>query len=73
MSNSKSILAGVESCGLHKKTPYGISPVKGTQFSIARHYGGIKYNGDSYSYFYETDELVRDDVLEWKRKHDNNP
>ena len=39
-----------------------------TQLSIARHYGGIRYNGDQYKYFADTDELVRDDVLKWQRK-----
>ena len=63
-----SALLGVEACGLHRKTPYGITNVRMTQFSIARFYGGIKYNGDSYTYLPHTDELIRDDVLKWQEK-----
>lgn len=62
-------LIGVEDCGLHTRTPYGMSHVSQTQLSIARHYGGIKYNGESYTYLPLTDELIRDDVLRWKQKH----
>lgn len=39
-----------------------------TQLSIARYYGGCKYQGDSYTYLPHTDELIRDDVLKWQRK-----
>ena len=63
-----SILVVVGVCGLHKRTPYGITNVSMTQFSIARHFGGIKYNGDDYTYFPHTDELIRDDVLRWKNR-----
>ena len=59
---------GVEACGLHRRTPYGMTNVSMTQLSIARHYGGIKYNGDSYTYLPKTDELIRDDVIKWQRK-----
>jgi len=68
--NPKSELSGLDECPLHKRTPFGISNVSMTQLSIARHYGGIKYNGDSYMYFPITDELVRDDVLKWKRNEE---
>lgn len=57
--------------GLHKRTPYLIRGVSQTQLSIARYCGGIKYNGDSFTYMPTTDELVRDDVLKFivkKRK-----
>ena len=63
-----SALLGVEACGLHRKTPYGMTSVRMTQFSIARFYGGIKYNGDSYTYLPHTEELIRDDVLKWQKK-----
>lgn len=62
------MLDGVENCGLHTKTPYGISNVSHTQFSIARYYGACNFNGERYTYFPDTDELVRDDVLKWRRK-----
>jgi hypothetical protein len=48
---------------LPRTTPYMIRYVTQTQFSIARYYGGIKFNGEHYTYFPDTDELVRDDVL----------
>ncbi len=56
--------AEIDACQkLHKKTPFLICGVTQTHLSIARHYGGIRYNGDSYTYMPPTDELVRDDVL----------
>ena len=61
-------LSGLESCPLHRRTPFGIRGVSMTQLSIARHSGCIIYNGDRYTYFPDTDELVRDDVLECQRK-----
>lgn len=63
-----SALLGVEACGLHRRTPYGITNVSMSQFSVARYSGGCKFNGDSYTYLPHTDELIRDDVLKWQRK-----
>lgn len=48
---------------LPRDTPYAIQSVSQGMFSVARHYGGAKYNGASYTYIPETDELVRDDVV----------
>ena len=62
-------LFGLDQCPLHKRTPYGIRHVSMTQLSIARHYGGIKYNGDEYTYLPKTDELIRNDVLKWQTKN----
>lgn len=49
----------------------GFMDVSHTQFSIARFYGGITYQGRHYVYFPEHDELWRDDVLAmvhgWRR------
>jgi len=72
-----SALVGLENCPLQRKTPFGICNVRMTQFSIARFYGGAKYNGDSFTYLPDTDELIRDDVLRWrlgelKREAQNN-
>ena len=64
----KSGLLGVKACGLHKRTPYGITNVRMTQFSIARFAGGIVYNGEHYTYLPLTDELIRNDVLKWQQK-----
>jgi hypothetical protein len=49
--------------GLHQRTPYAIHGVMNTQLSIARHYGGIHYQGEGYTYIPESDELVRNDVI----------
>jgi len=61
--------ASSETSKLDRKTPFAIQWVSQTQFSIARHYGGIKFNGFGYIYFPEHDELIRDDVLGWLKKH----
>ena len=58
----------LDGCELHRRTPYVIAPVIGTQFSIARHTMAIKFNGDHYLYVPPTDELVRDDVMRWVHK-----
>lgn len=55
--------ADLVGAGLHTRTPYAITGVTYTQFSVARHYGGMKYNGDSYTYIPTEDVLVRDDVI----------
>lgn len=62
----ESVLEDVAECGLHRRTPYGITNVRETQFSIARFYGAITFNGEHYTYFPDSDELIRDDVLAWK-------
>ncbi len=49
---------------LHQRAPYAICRVSEGFFSIARYYGGLTYNGCSYTYMgSEHDECVRDDVL----------
>lgn len=53
---------------LHTKTPYAICGVSQGFFSVARHYGGMTYQGEHYTYFPEHDELVRDDVLKLATK-----
>lgn len=63
-----SALGGLDECPLHRKTPFGICNVRMTQFSIARFYGGIKFNGETFTYLPDTDELIRDDVLRWRVK-----
>ena len=44
---------------------YGVSR---TQFSIARHFGGIAFNGKHYTYIASDDMLIRDDVLRREKK-----
>lgn len=48
---------------MNRDSPYMIKGVSESQFSPARHYGGMKFNGSSYIYCPNTDEMVRDDVL----------
>ena len=48
------------------KTPEEIHHVSQTQLSIARHYGGITYNGASYHYDESTDRLIRMDI--WRAR-----
>ena len=69
MSDKPTGLFGLENCPLHRNTPFGIQDVSRTQFSVARHYGGIKYNGSDYTYLPATDELIRDDVLKWRAEN----
>lgn len=69
-------LAALTETGMSKITPYVIAGVSRTQFSIARHCGGITYNRKSYTYMPAHDELIRDDVLKWvtkRRKEASNP
>ncbi len=62
------------------KNPDEIHNVSQTQLSIARHYGGIIYNGKEYVYFPNEDKLVRKDLIkknkpkkiDKKKKIDNN-
>lgn len=45
-----------------RDAPEEIRSVSQSQFSVARHYGGCKYQGVSYHYDAERDTLVRLDV-----------
>ena len=58
----------LQNTDLHRETPFLIRGVSQTQFSIARYYGGVKYNGHAYTYLADTDELIRDDVEKWVTK-----
>ena len=48
---------------LHQRSPYALCNVSMGFFSIARHYGGLKFQGCHYTYMPCHDECVRDDVL----------
>ena len=48
--------------------PERIKGWRTSQLSIARHYGGIVYNGKRYDICPLTDDLVREDVLRAERK-----
>ncbi len=55
---------------MDERTPERIYGWLDSQLSIARHYGGCKFNGASYSIAYddEGEPLVRDDVLRRARR-----
>lgn len=55
------------------KPPEEFRRVSKGQFSIARHYGRIKFQGHGYTYLPESDTLVRDDVLEARRRKAPDP
>jgi hypothetical protein len=59
----------LQSTKLDRSTPFVISGVSQSQLSIARFYGGCKFQGRNYYYIPPTDELVRDDVARWLAKH----
>ena len=48
---------------LHKRAPYALCSVSQGFFSIARHYGGLTFQGCHYTYMPGHEECVRDDVL----------
>ena len=50
--------------------PKKLYQISHTQLSIARHYGGCKFNGHNYIYNPKDDTLTREDVWkeEWKKK-----
>ena len=58
----------LQDSGLSRDTPFLICQASKGMFSIARHYGGVKFNGWSYIYIPEHDELVRDDIVKWLKK-----
>lgn len=50
---------------LHKRTYYAVCHVSTTIFSVARLYGRATIQGEPFTYFPDTDELIRDDVLKF--------
>ena len=48
---------------LHRNAPFALCNVSRGHFSIARHYGGMTFQGCGYTYMPGHDECVRDDVL----------
>jgi hypothetical protein len=45
-------------------TPYVISPIRGSLFSLAALYGQMRLQGAAYTYMAHTDECIRNDVLQ---------
>ncbi len=66
---TKEETAALLESGLDRETPYAITNVSQTQFSVARYSGSIKYNDQVYFYDPINDELVRHDVIAWLGKH----
>lgn len=66
-------IEALQTSDLDRKTPFVIRGVSQSQFSVARHYGGAKFNDASYTYDPKADELVRDDVLKWLKSRRNPP
>lgn len=62
-------LAALQDSGLHRNTPYLIKGVRNGQLSVARHFGGILYQGARYIYVPQSDELIRADVDKWLRAY----
>jgi hypothetical protein len=62
-------LDALQTSALSRDTPYLIQAVSYGQLSLARHYGGIKFNGAEYFYLPLSDELIRGDVVSWLKKH----
>lgn len=58
----------LEQCPLHRRSPFLIRSVSSSYFSVARHYGGCKIQNEDYTYRPATDELIRNDVLQWIQK-----
>lgn len=66
---TRSELDALNDTKLTRVIPFLIRGVMTSQFSVARHYGGITLQGSNYTYFPESDELIRDDVLKWLVKY----
>lgn len=62
-------IEALQATKLDRETPFVICGVSRSQLSIARFYGGCKFQGRNYSYIPTTDELLRDDVVKWLAKH----
>lgn len=51
-----------------QKPPERFYHISTTQLSIARHYGGCRFNGVEYIYDPTTDTLIRGDVLQREQR-----
>lgn len=62
----------LQTSGLKTDAYFAIRGASHGMFSVARHYGGMTFNGYDYTYDPNTDELIRDDVLKlvmkWRRE-----
>jgi muramoyltetrapeptide carboxypeptidase LdcA involved in peptidoglycan recycling len=60
--------AAVAALGIRSDDTIGWRDISMTQLSIARHYGGAKFNGKTFTYFPADDSLWRDDVVQAVQK-----
>ena len=58
-------ITALQSSGLKTESPFMITGVSRTQFSVARHYGGVTAYGCEYIYDHLSDTLIRHDVVRW--------
>ena len=58
---------------MDRSTPYAITGIGTGMFPIARHYGGMKYQGASYIYLPVHDECIRRDVYKAVEKMRKKP
>ncbi len=61
-------LLALDLSNLKRDAPFLITGVSQSQFSIARHYGGCTFQGYSYTYLPDSDELIRKDVAKFLKK-----
>lgn len=64
-SLSDADIDALQGSDLSIKAPFLMRNVSRGMFSVARHYGGAKFQGFEYTYNPEFDELVRSDVLKF--------
>jgi hypothetical protein len=57
------LAAACAALGIRSDDTIGWRDISMTQLSIARHYGGAKFNGKTFVYFPADDSLWRDDVV----------
>jgi hypothetical protein len=59
----------VQACQvLHRRAPYAVTGISSGIFSLARHAGGMTYQGCGYAYIPAHDECVRLDVVKLVEK-----
>ena len=58
---------------MDRSTPYVITGISKGFFSVARHYGGMTYQGREYVYIPPTDECIRMDVIKAVAKMRKKP
>lgn len=68
-------VGAINASNLDRKTPFLIQGASYGYFSVACYCGGCTFNGASYTYLPETDELIRDDVRKFieKLRKSKNP